>query len=176
MKKLIYLLMLGLSACAGGSGGQSGPAPVVGVDISGSYSLDGVVCVNPQGSLTSTSFFNPGYTSVVTVVGNSFTEVNTSGSCVVEAKGYLEAKANGYLDLKNMTVTRVEPVGCLLNSSLQNTDISPSTFSRMFYVNERLPDVINILYGYAAEDKTFAMLTVMTDAPDNFCFNSYQGQ
>jgi hypothetical protein len=98
MKNTILFLTLAflISGCSGSGEGSSSTAevrspvivPIEGTDYSGTYKLTDMQCYDPATSVFSAfAVLSPSsQTSIVTIEGNSATEVDTSSGCVITLK------------------------------------------------------------------------------------------
>lgn len=117
-----------LSACSGGgAGGGLSSVPVKGVDLSGIYSLAGVECYS-QSTYQMTEYASfLGYTSVLTISGNSISSVSQTASCAAETNGRVVFNSDNTAEIGDMSYSSVSSGACTFSLNLSNTPTNTIT-------------------------------------------------
>lgn len=176
MKTLALLPLAALlTACA-----DSGSTQVVyaeGINMSGTYTLSRVQCYNSSLTVnTNNANYSAGLQSTVTVSGNSMTVVGTQGSCRVEQTGRVVFTTENLVTVTSRVVTSATNGECQIDSSLDNTNISPSNRTTVYKTGEALQSFSDVVYIYEASSKKLGLLTTYTDSSNGYCFEVYDKQ
>lgn len=176
--KLLSILFLSLFifiSCSKSS--DSSGSGVTGVDMSGTYNLKGVECYNASlSTLTSSATYNSGYTDVVTITGNSFTETSTTSNCVVSYSSNIVFKDANKMDMTSYKVSSATNNSCSQTSSFSSSSITPSSKTTVYTTGETFSDTKDAVYIYNSANKVVGILSTFSDGSGGYCFIIYQKQ
>jgi len=176
MKHTLTITATALLLAACGSGGGSSSAAVVGIDRSGTYSMNGIECYNDQDQLVASSGFTNGLQVTWQISGNSITTTGQLGLCTVVISGSIAFTADNYYSATGRSVTSATNSSCSIGMVIGG-GITPASDIGTATVGQRLVDSIDRLYVYDADTKRLGIYNdTLTAGAGSFCFNVYQKQ
>ncbi|GEM_PF-3512578 len=177
IQMIALVLLLSLTGCNKSSDSPSATAAVEGIDYSGTYSLKGVECYNSSlTTLTNSATWGAGYSDVVTLTGNTLTEVATYGSCTVNYTGKVVVLDSLKMNITGLKISSVTGGSCSQTKTLSNPSITPSASTNTYSTGQSLSDTIGAIYIYNSTSKVIGLLSTYSDGSGGYCFITYTRQ
>ena len=128
------------------AGNQPSSLQVVGIDHTGIYNLEALVCADTfTGELTDLAAFERG-TERITIVGNNYSSREVYRGCTVRSRANIFFNTNDTYDFINHQYTSVTNGSCRVGLDLADrpaNDVFPESSTRRVATGQRIPNFTN---------------------------------
>lgn len=175
MKQLFVISLVGVLLVSCSKSTESAGAAVVGIDMSGNYTLKGVECYNSSlSTLTSSATYNTGYSDIVTISGNNFSETTSTSTCTVSYSANIVFKDSNKMDITSYKVTSATNGSCSQTSSISGSSITPNSKTTSYSTGQTYTDTKDAVYVYNSTSKSVGILSTFSDGNGGYCFIIFQ--